>query len=222
MLLDEELEKVVGTIILNGDKRYVQPSSYDIRVGEEIFFSERGEREEIKMGDVRYLQPFESLLLKTIEEIRLPKNMVGIVLPSSKLATRGLIYTGGSIDPGYEGFLWINIRNMGPRYEEIEFGQPIASISLLKFEEEKKVKKGYAEEYGRIDTLPRDRRPQKPERALYDWIKLSSRLDEMHSEIGKVETDVSHMRGLLYGLFYAAIAGIIAGLVVAILMKFLI
>jgi deoxycytidine triphosphate deaminase len=42
------LEKVIGTIILNGDIKYVQPASYDIRVGNEIYFPERGERKEIK------------------------------------------------------------------------------------------------------------------------------------------------------------------------------
>ena len=48
MLLDEELEKVVGTIIINGDIRYVQPASYDIRVGKEMYFPERGKERDQK------------------------------------------------------------------------------------------------------------------------------------------------------------------------------
>jgi deoxycytidine triphosphate deaminase len=220
MLLDEELEKVVGTIIINGDKKYVQSASYDIRVGNEIYFPERGERKEIKTGDVEHLQPFESALIKTIEEIKLPKNMVGLMQPSSKLSTCGLIYTGGSIDPGYEGCLWVSIRNMAPRYEEIEFGQPIASIHLIKFEKGKEVIKGYAEEHGRIDTLSKDRRPPMPERTLYDWIKISSKLDEVGTEVSTVKVSVEHVNnlvnGAIYGVLYATIAGIIAGLVIVI------
>ncbi|MBC8520628.1 MAG: hypothetical protein H8D26_01350 [Methanomicrobia archaeon] len=48
ILLDEELEKAVDTIIINGEKKYVQPASYDIRVGKEIYFPERGDKKEIK------------------------------------------------------------------------------------------------------------------------------------------------------------------------------
>jgi len=208
MLLDEELEKVVGTIIINGDIRYVQPASYDIRVGKEMYFPERGEKKEIKKGDIEHLQPFESALIKTVEEIKLPKSMVGLMQPSSKLSTRGLIYTGGSIDPGYEGCLWVSIRNMAPRYEEIEYGQPIASIHLIKFKEGKEVIKGYAEEYGRIDTLSKDRRPPMPERTLYDWIKLSSKLDEINKDVNTLKT-------LIYGIIIGVVAGCIAGLVIA-------
>ena len=209
MLLDNELEKVVGTIIINGDKKYIQPASYDIRVGKEIYFPERGERKEIKKGDIEHLQPFESAVIKTIEEIRLPKNMVGLIQPNAKLSTRGLISTGGSIDPGYEGSLWICVRDMAPRHEEIEYGQPIASIHLIRFKEGKEVIKGYAEDHGRIDILTKDRRPPMPERPLYDWITMSSKLD-------KVVTEVSKSIKVLWGIVYAAIAGIVAGLVIII------
>ncbi len=220
ILVDEELKEVLGTIIINGDKKQVQPASYDLRVGKEIYLPERGERKEIKEGDIEHLQPFESALIKTIEEIKLPKNMVGLMQPRSKLSTRGLIYTGGSIDPGYEGCLWISIRNMAPRYEEIAFGQPIASCQLIKFEDGKKVIKGYAEEHGRIETLSEDRRPPMPERTLYDWIKMSSKLDEVGKEVGTIKSTVDNINKGLYGLVYAAIAGIMAGLII-VLFQFL-
>ena len=183
MLLDKELEEKIDIIILNGDINNVQPASYDIRVGNEILLSERKgdeRRKEIKDGGFFDLQPFESALIKTIEKIKLPKNMVGLVQPCSKLSTSGLIYTGGSIDPGYEGYLWINIRNMAPLHEEIEYGQRIASIHLIKFEEGKEVIKGYAEEHGQIDTLSKDRRPPTPERTLYDWIEMSRWKGSVH------------------------------------------
>lgn len=212
LLIDEELEKVVDTIIINGDKRYVQPASYDIRVGKEIYFPERGEWIEFKEGYIEHLKPFESALIKTIEEIKLPKNMFGLMLPRSKLSTRGLIYTGGSIDPGYEGCLWVSIRNMAPMHEEIEFGQPIASCQLIKLDKE--VIKGYAEKHGRIDTLSKDRRPPKPDRTLYDWIEMSRKLDDVGTEVNTVRVTVNHINNMLYGFVYAAIAGIMAGLVI--------
>jgi deoxycytidine triphosphate deaminase len=92
ILLDKGLREVLDTVILHGDVKCIQPASYDLRVGKEIYFPERGERKEIKEGDIEHLQPFESALIKTIEEIKLPKNMVGLMQPRSKLSTRGLIY----------------------------------------------------------------------------------------------------------------------------------
>ncbi len=188
MLIDAEIEQIIGTIILNGDKNYVQPASYDIRVGHEIYLPERGERLELKKGDFKHLQPFENVLIKTLEELKIPKNMSCLVQPSSKLSTRGLIYTGGSIDPGYEGYLWINIRNMAPMHEEIEYGQPIASIQFIKMKDD--VKKGYAETHGRIDVLPRERLPHKPERTLYDWIQISKKLDNVGLEVNNVKSNL--------------------------------
>lgn len=220
MLLDAELEKEIGSIILNGDKRYVQPASYDIRVGTEIYFPERGERKEIKKGEIEHLQPFESALIKTIEELKLPKNMAGLLQPRSKLSTHGLIYTGGFIDPGYGGYLWVSIRNMAPRYEEIEYGQPIASIQIIKFKEGREVMKGYAEEHGQIDTLSKDRRPPMPERTLYDWIKMSSKLDDVGTKVSSIEIKVDHVNKALFGVVYATVAGIIAGLII-VLVQFL-
>jgi deoxycytidine triphosphate deaminase len=219
MLIDAEIEKIVGTIILHGDKNYVQPASYDIRVGEEIYLPERAERQNLKTGDFQHLQPFESVLIKTLEEVIIPKDMTCLVQPSSKLSTRGLMYTGGSIDPGYEGYLWINIRNMAPMHEKIEFGQPIASIQFIRMKDS--VKKGYAEEHGgRIEHLPKDRVPHKPERTLYDWIQISTQLDSIDSQVNGMKTSLDHVEkrvsGFLDTFLYAAIAGIIAGLVIAI------
>ncbi len=220
MLLDAELEKEIGTIILNGDKRYVQPASYDIRVGTEIYFPERGERKEIKKGEIEHLQPFESAVIKTIEEIKLPKNMAGLLQPRSKLSTLGLMYTGGFIDPGYGGYIWVSIRNMAPRHEEIEYGQAIASIQIIKFREGREVMKGYAEEHGQIDTLSKDRRPPMPERTLYDWIKMSSKLDDVDTKVSSIEIKVDHVNKALFGVVYATVAGIIAGLII-VLVQFL-
>lgn len=217
ILIDNQLEKIFESIIINGHKKNIQPASYDLRVGSEIYFPERGERKKIQNDEFGHLQPFESALIKTIEEIHLPNNMVALMQPSTRLSTRGLIYTGGSVDPGYEGFLWVSIRNMAPRYEEIEYGQSIASIQLFEFGEGKRVIKGYAEEHGRIDTLSQDRRPPKPERTLYDWIKISSKLDEVGNEINLIKTQVDSVNKILFELVYAAIAGIIAGLVVGLI-----
>lgn len=217
MLIDAEIEKIIGTIILKGDKKYVQPASYDIRVGDEIYLPERGKRLNLKRGEFEHLQPFESVLIKTLEEVRIPKNMSCLVQPSSKLSTRGLIYTGGSIDPGYEGYLWINIRNMAPMHEEIEYGQPIASIQFIRLKDN--VKTGYAEAHGRIDILPRERLPHKPERTLYDWIEISKKLDNVGLEVTNVKSNLDHIKSLLFGVFYAAVAGIIAGVVIVILLE---
>ncbi len=215
ILLDGELKKQVGKIVVNGDERCIQPSSYDLRAGDEVFLPERGEKKEFKKGGIIHLQPFESALIRTIEEIKLPKNMMGLMQPSSKLSTRGLLYTGGSIDPGYEGFLWVSIRNMAPRYEEIEYGQAVTSVHFIRFKEGKNVVKGYAEEHGKVDDLSRDRRPQKPERTLYDWIKMSSKLDEVGVEVSTIKNAIDHIDNVLYGILYATVAGIMAGLVIA-------
>lgn len=97
---------------------------------------------------------------------------------------------------------------MAPLHEEIEYGQRIASIHLIKFEEGKEVITGYAEEHGQIDTLSKDRRPPTPERTLYDWIEMSRKLDGINK-------DVKMLKTLIYGIIIGVVAGCIAGLVIA-------
>ena len=219
ILVDKDIKTCLNKIILNGDESSIQQSSYDLRVGDEIYFSERGKKVNLIQENVVVIKPFESVVIKTFELLKLPKDMMGLIFLRSKLGTKGFIYTGGIVDPGYEGYLWINLRNMSPRHEEIMYKQTIATLVLIQLDNA--VENGYAEIHGKIDFLPVDRRPPIPERTLYDWIELSRKIDETNIKVDKVYHEVSRVHQVLVGLIYACVAGIMAGLVISLLQELL-
>jgi dCTP deaminase len=67
---------------------------------------------ELEPGQVFDILPNESVLVSTLENIKMPNNLVGLMYPRSSVNRRGLaVDLSGIIDAGYEGSLIIPVRN---------------------------------------------------------------------------------------------------------------
>lgn len=68
----------------------------------------------------------------TIEELRLPSNMIAFLSTPSKLARQGINVTQGSqtVEPGFHGRIQLEITNFGPRSINVRPGIGIVSISF--------------------------------------------------------------------------------------------
>lgn len=88
-------------------------AGYDIRV-----------RENLELG------PRGFSLASSIEHFRLPKDALGIVHDKSSLARAGLSVFNTVLEPGWEGFLTLELVNQSDRHLTIYAGQPIAQVVL--------------------------------------------------------------------------------------------
>ena len=69
------------------------------------------------------IHPAEVIIIRTREVIELPPNMKGRLSLRAKWAQKFLIFSGGLIDPGYRGPLFMPVGNVGGANVEIHYGE---------------------------------------------------------------------------------------------------
>ncbi len=81
------------------------------------------------------LKPGDYVLVKTIEKINLPKDVVGIFRPRSTLQRSGVGLLTATASPGYSGELTFGMCNMGKNDFRLELGARIVHILFFKTSE---------------------------------------------------------------------------------------
>lgn len=94
------------------------PAGYDVRVE----FDDTGEQKH------RLLYPGEFILASTIERFKMPQNVLGIVHDKSTWARLGMACQNTVIEPGWEGWLTLELTNHGTKDLDIKRGMPIAQV----------------------------------------------------------------------------------------------
>lgn len=161
ILSDRDLLKEIksGKLIIEPfDKDLIQPSSIDLRLGNEfrIFnhskhsiidvkkhFSKYTELVKIKNGGKFICHPNEFVLGTTLEKVKIPTHLVARLEGKSSLGRLGIIVhcTAGYVDPGFEGNLTLEINNVGKIPVALYSGMRIAQMSLIRLSS--KVEKPY-------------------------------------------------------------------------------
>lgn len=81
------------------------------------------------------IEPGGFLLVSTIERFRMPNYLVGIVHDKSSWARQGLTVQNTVIEPGWEGWLTLELANHGPRQILLKRSVGIAQILFHKLDE---------------------------------------------------------------------------------------
>lgn len=89
----------------------LSPAGYDIRVREFI-----------------YLEPQGFTLASSVERFRMPNNLLGIVHDKSTWARKGLTVQNTVIEPGWAGYLTLELTNHAEEMITIQPYSPIAQI----------------------------------------------------------------------------------------------
>lgn len=97
--------------VLNGKTYGLSSCGYDIRCAERIV-----------------LNPGHFSLASSVEQFNMPNYIVAFVNDKSSWARRGLAVQNTVIEPGWRGFLTIELSNHGHEILEIKEGDPIAQI----------------------------------------------------------------------------------------------
>jgi deoxycytidine triphosphate deaminase len=201
-----------GGIYENFEEKCVRGETYDIRAGNLIIVGEPdGKRKYISLKDQKEIaiEPFKAATLQSLERIKLPLTMYGELWIRNELQHRGLAFTGGDVDPGFWGYLYIKIHNVGPAPVSIRFEEEIASIRFSEMCE------AASEPYTETEILkPRDQQlPPTPPRILYDWLQLSTKLDQLKSALDNIKW--VHDR-FIVGLITGLVGGIVLAAILAI------
>src|SRR3990170_1640537 len=131
------------------DESCIQPSSVDLHVDAQfrVFANSRypfidvrqpmpdlTELVEVAQDEPFILHPGEFVLGSTLERVRLPDDLVARLEGKSSLGRLGLLIhsTAGYVDPGWDGYLTLELSNVANLPIALYFGMKIGQISFFK------------------------------------------------------------------------------------------
>jgi dCTP deaminase len=137
-----------GRIVIDPfDPACVQPSSVDLHVDAEFrvfrnnrypFIDVKQEQDltelvEVKPDEAFILHPGEFVLGSTLERVAIPDDLVARLEGKSSLGRLGLLIhsTAGYVDPGWDGYLTLELSNVANRPITIYPGMKIGQISFF-------------------------------------------------------------------------------------------
>ncbi|MEK6976896.1 MAG: dCTP deaminase [Candidatus Hydrothermarchaeota archaeon] len=138
-------ERIKADRLLEGhEDRNIQGAGVDLRIGR-LFSPASGaslgvEKRELpemqEIEEARYdLAPGSYSLCLTMEEVRMPHDLVAFIYPRSTLFRCGVGLRTAVVDPGYEGPLTLGIKNEGAHPFALERGARIAQIVFAEVQE---------------------------------------------------------------------------------------
>ena len=145
-------------------------AGFDLRIGELYEISGQGflgeiERETPDMklidsyvqGETKklVLKPNIYYLLKTIESVNMPDDLLAIMTPRSTLFRSGVYVFGGQVPPGYKGGLSMGIYNFRNEDFQLELGSRIVHIMFFQVQGKGNVYRGQWQG-GRVTTEKRE------------------------------------------------------------------
>jgi dCTP deaminase len=98
-------------------------------------------------GDVCVIPPNSFVLAKSVEHIRMPRNVTGIVLCKSTYIRAGVLIPTTVLEAGWEGIITLEISNVTPLPARIYANEGIAQV--LFFEGDEPCSTSYADRSGK-------------------------------------------------------------------------
>lgn len=123
-------------IIENFDERFLQPASYDMRLGEQAMTSSYREIINPAEKGLLTIPPGDFALVTTHEKVSLTPKVAGHIGLRSYYAKKGLVLLSGpQIDPGFKGTLVVGLSNLSPRDMVIPYKTAFCTVEFFKLEE---------------------------------------------------------------------------------------
>ena len=114
---------------------------------------------DVRIAQSLNLMPGEFKLASTVERFKMPNNLVGFVHDKSSWARRGLSLFNTVIEPGWEGYLTLELVNHSQRVIGISAEMPIAQIIFM--QTAAPVEFPYRGKYQHQETGPQEAREEK-------------------------------------------------------------
>lgn len=111
---------------------------------------------DVRIAQTVRVEPSKFVLASTIEEFDMPREVIGFVHNKSSWVRRGLAHVNCTvIEPGWRGFLTLELKNHSDEPIHISKGSPIAQIILQWVDE---ATEGYSGKYQHQESGPQPAR----------------------------------------------------------------
>lgn len=165
-LLELVREKNLVKNLASRELENPEGAGFDLRIGELYEVSGQGflgvqERETPEMKLVSkyeegktqevFLKPSVYYLMKTVEDVAMPEDLLAVMTPRSTLFRSGVYVFGGQVPPGYQGGLNMGICNFRKEDFRLEMGSRVVHIMFFQVEGESNLYRGQWQG-GRVTT----------------------------------------------------------------------
>ena len=108
----------------------VQAANLDLRVGDEVYVSGRATPTRLSETEPYVvLEPGQFALVKTLELITMPYDLVGLISIRSRFKMQGLVNISGfHVDPNFHGPLFFAVQNVGPSEIRLRYKDEVFMI----------------------------------------------------------------------------------------------
>lgn len=160
VLSNSEILKEIeaGTLLIEPfEQRYLEPASYDLRIGKDAATASRGAEPTIDLAKAGFLmiEPYAPAIIYAMEHLKLPLNLAGRFGLKSGLSRRGIYASvGPQVDPGFDGKLSVTLFNLTPAPIALSYGDTFLSLELNRLG--KPATKGYSGPYQGHETFTAD------------------------------------------------------------------
>jgi len=119
----------------------LNPASYDVHIGRWFFEATQPGREGAYFNLADWprktypLEPGSTAVLVSLEQVRMPEDVQGLLVLRASWATQGLYYAGGLVKPGYWGYLFFSVTNLSLHTIDLPMEAPLASLALFRLPE---------------------------------------------------------------------------------------
>lgn len=148
------VEMVHQKMVAEGTSYGLSEAGYDIRIKQRVKFRPR-DGHISAVVDGMFVPDTRFILASAIEEFDMPTNLVGIVHDKSTWARRGLSVFNTVIEPGWKGFLTLELVYHGNGELVIPAGAGIAQVLF----HELKLERAYKGKYQNQEDKPVEAKP---------------------------------------------------------------
>jgi len=145
------------------------PIGYNLSAGDFYLSKRLLKRINVSPGETFIVTPGETVAIRTLESIELPKNrsISGLIKSKMRMITAGFGQISTTLDSDHTGRLFIIIQNLSSYVATIEHGQSICTMVLMKNESpSKKPSNNYQDEYESTNELMNAWKTQRPSARL--------------------------------------------------------
>ena len=133
MLVDKQIKERGETLIVPFEENHVTSISYDLDF--DGYVNKEGNLSKERM----ILRPGESVMIKTIQSLKMPNNLVGIIGERNSRIRQGLNVAGPHYFPGHTTAIYLRVTNVSTVDIELYHGDGIAQIFFEELSEEPEV-----------------------------------------------------------------------------------
>lgn len=188
VLIDHDIQELAGSInlIVDFNESSLEGASYDMRLGPQ--YIKHGMIETLTdQKPTLVLLPGEFAILRSLEELNMPLNIIGHNGIMSPWAKRGLVSLfSPQIDPGFCGFLVVPVFNAGDAPISINYQQKIFTVEFVKTMREASF--GWSNKHGRQDHLEVPATPSHIRPNLFDIEALQKNFAAIQTRFGNIES----------------------------------